>query len=83
LFNIKNWERGMADISFNCPFCNQHYEAPEEMAGQTLECQNCKKEITVPRLNIILKTSTPKNIQPVKPSPKIQKRLYHATFNAR
>lgn len=38
----------MADISFNCPMCNQQLEAPAEYANQVIECPACQKEITVP-----------------------------------
>ncbi len=27
----------MADVNFNCPHCGQNLDAPEEMAGQTLD----------------------------------------------
>ncbi len=38
----------MADITFNCPFCQQELTAPDTMAGQTLECPVCHQQITVP-----------------------------------
>jgi hypothetical protein len=38
----------MPDIRFNCPMCNQQLEAPDEYAGQVIECPACQKEITVP-----------------------------------
>jgi len=38
----------MPDISFNCPGCGQTLEAPEEYAGQVVECPSCKGEIEVP-----------------------------------
>lgn len=41
----------MADISFNCPFCKQHYEAPDGMAGENIDCGKCKKKITIPKVN--------------------------------
>ena len=38
----------MADISFACPNCSQVLEAPEDMAGQVVECPACQQQITVP-----------------------------------
>ncbi len=39
----------MADIEFNCPACGQVLEAPEEMAGETIECPSCEVEISIPK----------------------------------
>ena len=39
----------MADISFPCPNCQQHLEAPPEMAGETVACPSCQKNIRVPK----------------------------------
>ena len=38
----------MAEISFACPHCNQKLEAPDDMAGQTVECPACQKPMAVP-----------------------------------
>ena len=38
----------MPDIKFDCSGCQQHLEAPEEMAGDTLECPTCHTPLTVP-----------------------------------
>ena len=38
----------MAEISFACPSCNQTLEAPEDMAGQLVECPACRQQMTVP-----------------------------------
>ena len=38
----------MADISFACPNCSQVLEAPEDMAGQAVECPACQQQITIP-----------------------------------
>lgn len=38
----------MSEISFNCPWCEQHLEAPAEMAGDVIACPSCEKEIKVP-----------------------------------
>jgi len=40
----------MADISFTCPHCKQHLDAPPEMAGDKLACPTCQKQIQVPML---------------------------------
>ena len=39
----------MADIEFNCTACGQVLEAPEEMAGEAIECPSCEAEITIPQ----------------------------------
>jgi len=38
----------MSDISFTCPHCKQHLDAPPEMAGDQLACPTCQKQIRVP-----------------------------------
>ncbi len=38
----------MADIKFQCQECEQPLEAPEEMAGDVIECPACEQNITVP-----------------------------------
>jgi len=38
----------MADITFECPHCQQHIEADDSICGQTVECPSCKGEIVVP-----------------------------------
>ena len=38
----------MTDISFTCPHCKQHFDAPPEMAGHQLACPTCQKPIQVP-----------------------------------
>lgn len=40
----------MADIEFNCPECGQVLEAPEEMAGEAIECPACEAGITIPMI---------------------------------
>lgn len=37
-----------ADIEINCPGCGVVLSAPEEMAGETVECPECKTEFSVP-----------------------------------
>lgn len=39
----------MSDVKFNCPQCNQHLEAPEDMLGQLIDCPSCNQPIEVPR----------------------------------
>lgn len=38
----------MADINFNCTHCGQNLNAPEEMAGQVVECPVCQKSFQIP-----------------------------------
>jgi len=38
----------MSDFKFNCPHCNQHLEAPQELMGQTLPCPSCNGAIRLP-----------------------------------
>ena len=38
----------MSEINFNCPHCQQELTAPEEMAGQSIECPACGKPFDVP-----------------------------------
>ena len=39
----------MADIKFNCQYCQQSIEAPIELVGQLIECPSCKQTIEVTR----------------------------------
>lgn len=38
----------MPDVSFSCPHCQQVLEAPEEMAGEVVDCPACEQSMTVP-----------------------------------
>jgi DNA-directed RNA polymerase subunit RPC12/RpoP len=38
----------MQDIHYECTKCGQHIDAPEELAGQLVECPTCKEMIEVP-----------------------------------
>lgn len=38
----------MADIEFSCPSCNLVLAAPEEMAGELVECPECNNQMAVP-----------------------------------
>jgi hypothetical protein len=50
----------MADISFTCPHCKQHLEAPPEMAGEQLSCPTCKKGLKIPTTVPVKLTAQPK-----------------------
>ena len=39
----------MSDFKLNCPHCNQHLEAPDELLGTTVECPSCQGAIAVAR----------------------------------
>jgi membrane protein YdbS with pleckstrin-like domain len=43
----------MADIKFDCPHCQQHIEAPEEVLGVTVNCPTCQGAITVPKPGVV------------------------------
>ena len=36
------------NITFNCPKCDQHLEAPASMGGTQIECPSCAQPITIP-----------------------------------
>jgi len=38
----------MSDIEFNCPECNQHLEAPPDLAGVEIACPACETILSVP-----------------------------------
>ena len=38
----------MSDIEFNCPACNQHLEAPPDLAGAEIACPACETLLSVP-----------------------------------
>ncbi len=38
----------MPDINFDCPFCQQNLDAPDDMAGMSIECPACGKSIRIP-----------------------------------
>jgi len=35
-------------FTFSCPHCNTMLKADDVMAGKTVDCPQCNKEITVP-----------------------------------
>ncbi|MBM3859373.1 MAG: hypothetical protein FJ395_06950 [Verrucomicrobia bacterium] len=35
-------------MRFACPYCNQHIEADDDMAGETIHCPFCQRQITIP-----------------------------------
>jgi len=39
----------MSDIKFNCQSCGTELEAPEEMAGEVVECPSCSQNISIPQ----------------------------------
>jgi len=56
----------MADITFNCPYCEQKVEAPEEMAGTKADCPSCQCELLIPNQSLPKPVDTP----PVIPEPR-------------
>lgn len=36
------------DIKFDCPYCQQHLEASDDMSGQLIDCPICQHTIEVP-----------------------------------
>ncbi len=38
----------MPDINFDCPFCKQNLDAPDDMTGMSIECPSCGKSIQIP-----------------------------------
>ncbi|MFH0954344.1 MAG: hypothetical protein V1873_08450 [Verrucomicrobiota bacterium] len=40
----------MPDVNFDCSFCKQNLDAPEDMAGMNIECPACGRIISVPPL---------------------------------
>lgn len=38
----------MPDINFDCPFCKQNLDAPEDMTGMDIECPACGKSLKIP-----------------------------------
>ena len=37
----------MADINFDCPYCKQNLDAPDDLVGTNIECPTCGKLIRV------------------------------------
>lgn len=60
----------MSDIDFACPLCQQPLEAPEEMAGQTIECPACSQPIAIPaaELPVPAANDIPQPLAPTLPS---------------
>ncbi len=58
----------MSLINFNCSHCNQPIGAPEELAGQTVGCPSCSREVTIPKPAESAKQALPK-LQLKKPCP--------------
>ncbi len=41
----------MADITFSCNACGETLQAPDDFAGETVECPTCSAELVVPSGN--------------------------------
>ena len=39
-------------VTFYCPHCGNHLEAPSEMIGVEAVCPNCDKSIVVPKMAV-------------------------------
>jgi len=63
---IKEKEHAMPDVSFSCPNCRQHLDAPPEMAGEVVSCPSCQKNIRVPE-QVQRVPVTPKQTRPPQP----------------
>ncbi len=40
----------MRDLKFACPHCEQHIKCEDNVAGQTIACPACGREVTVPKM---------------------------------
>jgi uncharacterized protein YbaR (Trm112 family) len=38
----------MADLTFNCPLCDQNLTTDESLSGSEIECPSCSKPIAIP-----------------------------------
>jgi hypothetical protein len=62
----------MANISFECPKCNQPLDAPQELATRFIECATCKEVIEVPARSESTKPPVPPPFAPSPAPPKTQ-----------
>ncbi|HNT37240.1 MAG TPA: hypothetical protein PKH07_19770, partial [bacterium] len=59
----------MSDIKLACPDCKQHIAAPEEMAGQSVNCPTCNKILQIPERSTVIPVSqNPMPLSDVAPS---------------
>ncbi len=69
---VRQKEKMMSDFAFNCPHCNQHIEAPEDMLGKQIECPDCNGTIQLPEPKSqpppVLKKKVVVSKRPVAPS---------------
>ena len=42
----------MPDVNFDCPHCRQNLDAPVQLAGKSLACPSCQKNITIPKRDL-------------------------------
>ena len=77
--DVRSKEVNMTDITFNCPHCAQSLEAPKDMAGSSISCPACHKQITVP--NPPSPTSPPRAKHPIK-APLPRSRSLPQSFSA-
>ena len=56
-------------MKFECPSCNQHLEADDELVGQSVQCPSCNYSVVIPALGI----SEPASAPPPRPQPEAAK----------
>lgn len=63
----------MDDLIFECPKCKQRFEAPPDMAGQSITCPSCDNSIRVPY--------SKKLVLPVKHHPSPISKFFDSRYN--
>lgn len=48
----------MSNLSFDCPHCKQSLEAPEDLAGNAIECPSCKGSIVFSKPTTAIPTAS-------------------------
>ncbi len=75
----------MSEMKFECPFCKQHLECENDMAGTEVSCPGCNRSISIPcdqaHGDIPASQIPPVSVSPPAPTPKIKIQGKHQAQN--
>ena len=59
----------MPEMKFNCKYCGQPLEAPNDMLGEIIDCPKCQRSILIPESTTIIHLPSPPPLSKTKSCP--------------